>query len=191
MHTAIPAWYGARTKPKHEHIAAANIKKHLNLEVFFPKFRLKKNTRRGLVRVVEPLFPGYIFVQCVIDEKVGEIQHATGISRMVRFGDRIPSIPDAIIEELQTCFGTLETVTVEHQLTPGDEVSVASGAFAGLNALVLKQLPAKNRVQILLDILGRPTSVEVGQENIVLLNKTLADLAPFMVVPARQEMLRV
>jgi transcriptional antiterminator RfaH len=189
MQTA-PAWYSARTKPKHDHIAAANLKKSLGIEVFFPKFRLEKLTKRGLVRIVEPLFPGYIFVRCVIEDWVSEIQHTAGVGRMVQFGDRIPCISDAIIQDLQMYFGVSETVSIEQRLMPGDEVSVASGAFAGLNALVLKSLPARKRVQILLDILGRPTPIEVAAENIVLKNKTMVDFVPFLAMPVRQEMFR-
>src|SRR5262245_29489064 len=55
------AWYCARTKPKHEHIASANLQRHAGLEVFCPRLRVEKSTRRGIVRVSEPLFPNYIF----------------------------------------------------------------------------------------------------------------------------------
>ncbi len=42
------AWYCARTKPKHEHIAAANLLKNLGLEVFNPRLRVERATQRGL-----------------------------------------------------------------------------------------------------------------------------------------------
>jgi transcriptional antiterminator RfaH len=187
MQTIISAWYSARTKPKHEHIAAANLRKNLGLEVFSPRLRLEKLTRRGLVRVTEPLFPCYIFVRCVIEERFTEIQHTSGVNRLVHFGGRIPAVPDVVIEELQNYFETDEIITVESHLAPGDEVTVASGAFAGLSAFVLKNLPAKKRVQILLDILGHPTSVEV-ERNAVMLNKnSLADLAPMLAAESRRE----
>ena len=191
MQTMTPAWYSARTKPKHEHIAAANLRRHLALPVFIPRIRLEKLTRRGLVRVVEPLFPCYIFVRCVVEERDVEIQHISGISRLVKFGSRYPQVTDAIIEELQACFGADDLLLVENQLAPGDEVTVASGAFAGMSAQVLKSLPAKKRVQILLDILGRPTTVEVGSEAVMLKKNSLADLAPFLAAPGGREMLRV
>ena len=57
------AWYCARTKPKHEHIAAANVRRNLGLEVFHPRLRIERTTRRGLVRNVETLFPCYIFIR--------------------------------------------------------------------------------------------------------------------------------
>jgi len=187
----MPAWYSARTKPKHEHIAAANLRKHLALEVFLPRMRIDKLTKRGLVRVTEALFPGYIFVHCVIEEQTGEIQHTTGISRMVSFGGKIPSIPDVIIEELQACFGGGDTMAVASSLAPGDEVTVANGAFAGMSAQVLKTLPARQRVQILLEVMGRPATVEVARDAVVLRHNSLADLAPILAAPVRQEILRV
>jgi transcriptional antiterminator RfaH len=180
MQTQIPAWYCARTKPKHEHIAAANLCKNLNLEVFHPRLRIERATQRGVVRVVEPLFPCYIFVRCVIEEKINEIKHANGISSLVHFGNRIPKVADSIIEELQECFEAEEPMTVENRLSPGDEVAVADGAFAGMRAFVLRNMPARKRVQVLLDILGRPTPVEVDRSSLVLARNSLADLAPIL-----------
>jgi len=190
MQPTQPAWYSARTKPKHEHIATANLRRHLSLPVFFPRIRLEKMTRRGLVRVVEPLFPCYVFVRCVVEDRVHEIQHLSGVSKLVNFGGKHPPVADAIIEDLQACFGSEDLISVESRLEPGDEVTVASGAFAGMSAHVLKNLPAKKRVQILLDILGRPTAVEVGSEAVMLTHNTLADLAPFLAAPARLERVR-
>src|SRR5580700_6177286 len=184
MQAIQPAWYSARTKPKHEHIATANLRRQLGLPVFFPRIRIEKMTRRGLVRVAEPLFPCYIFVRCVVEERVNEIQHLSGVSKLVQFGGKYPQVADAIIEELQACFGREDLISVESHLAPGDEVTVAAGAFAGMSAQVLKSLPAKKRVQILLDILGRPTTVEVGREAVMLKKNTLADLAPFLAAPA-------
>jgi transcriptional antiterminator RfaH len=189
MQTIISAWYGARTKPKHEHIAAANLRKNLQLEVFFPRLRLEKITRRGLVRVTEPLFPCYIFVRCDIEESLDAIQHTSGINRIVHFGRKIPTVADSVITELQDCFESDDVLTVEHQLAPGDEVTVAGGAFAGMNAYVLKSLPARKRVQILLDVLGRATPVEVARETLMLKKNSLAELAPVLAAPFRRESL--
>jgi hypothetical protein len=55
--------------------------------------------------------------------------------------------------------------------------------------LVLKNLPAKKRVQILLDILGRPTSVEVERNAVMLDKNSLADLAPMLAAGPRPESL--
>ena len=185
----ISAWYSARTKPKHEHIASANLRKQLGLEVFLPRLRLEKVTRRGLVRSLEPLFPCYIFIRCAIEDCLGDIQHTAGINKIVHFGGRIPQVADSIIEELQACFEADDTITVESCLSPGDEVTLTDGAFAGLSAFVLKSLPARKRVQILLDILGQATPVEVAREALILKKNSLADLAPALAAPIRREIL--
>lgn len=186
MQTLNPAWYSARTKPKHEHIAAANLRKNLSVEVFFPRIRMEKMTRRCLIRVIEPLFPCYIFVRCVVEERVSEIQHTAGVTRLVRFGGKIPKVSDEIIQELQRCFEADEICTIENRLSPGDEVTVAGGAFAGMSAWVLKTLPARRRVQILLEILGRLTTVEVERDAVMLKRNSLADLMPALAAARRE-----
>ena len=62
---------------------------------------------------------------------------------------------------------------------------VASGAFAGMQAKVLRVLPATRRVQILLEVLGGPTSVEVDRASIVLEKNTVADRAPILAAAPR------
>src|SRR4051812_49919763 len=84
------AWYCVRTQPKHEHIAAANLTRNLKLDVFHPRLKLERATRRGVVRVVEPLFPCYLFVQCVLGERLDEIRYVSGVSSLVHFGQKIP-----------------------------------------------------------------------------------------------------
>ncbi|MCU0784770.1 MAG: hypothetical protein MUF81_12165 [Verrucomicrobia bacterium] len=174
------AWYCARTKPKHEHIAAANVRKRLSLEVFHPQLRIERVTRRGVVRVIEPLFPCYIFVRCAIEEKLNEIQRTNGISSLVHFGNRIPTVEDSVIGELQECFEAESPLTLDDCLTPGDEVVVGEGAFAGMSAFVLRVLPARQRVQVLLDVLGRPTPVEVDRNSVVLERDSIAQRAPVL-----------
>jgi len=57
-----------------------------------------------VVRMIEPLFPCYIFVRCVIEECLDEIQYANGVHSLLHFGPQIPPVADSIIEELRECF---------------------------------------------------------------------------------------
>jgi len=186
MKIETPAWYCARTKPKHEHIAAANLRKNLNLEVFHPRLRIERATRRGVMRISEPLFPCYIFFRCLIEEKLNEIQHTSGVNTVVHFAHKIPKIADAVIEELKECFEGEETMTVEDRLSPGDEVIVAEGAFSGMRAFVLRVMPARRRVQVLLDVLGRPTPAEVDESSVVIEGNGVANLVPMLAAPLGQ-----
>jgi transcriptional antiterminator RfaH len=185
------SWYCARTQPKHEHIAASNLVKRLGLEVFHPRLRLERPTRRGLVRVVEPLFPCYIFLRCRLDTCLDGIRHTTGISSLVHFGQRMPAVPDGVIEELRQCFGLEEPLVAEDPIYPGAEVTVADGAFMGAAGVVFRVLPARQRVQILLDFLGRTTLAEVDRKSLVVENSSLADLMPTLATIPRAPLVGV
>jgi transcriptional antiterminator RfaH len=89
------------------------------------------------------------------------IRHTQGITSLVNFGPQIPPVPDQVILDLRQCFEHEDTIVANDQPVVGDDVTVGSGAFFGMRAVVLRSWPAKRRVQILLDILGRPTPIEV------------------------------
>jgi transcriptional antiterminator RfaH len=180
MQISNPAWYCARTKPKHEHIAAANVSKNLGLEVFHPRLRMERATRRGVMRVVEPLFPCYIFIRCSLEERVDQMRHVTGISSLVHFGRRIPVVPDSAIEELQQCFEAEQPMVVQDGLVPGAEVKIVEGALFGFSGMVVRALSAGQRVQILLDFLGRVTLTEVDRKSLKRENQRVAELLPLL-----------
>jgi len=172
------AWYCARTQPKHEHIAACGLRSRLGLEVFSPRLRMERATQRGVVKVIEPLFPCYIFVRCDLAERLLAIRYVTGVSSLVHFGQRIPSISDEVIEELRQCFELDQPMSVENQFRPGTEVTVAEGPFLGSSGIVVQVLPARQRVQILLDFLGRTTLTEVEGKSLTVEDKRMADVLP-------------
>src|SRR5258708_32935355 len=159
-------WYCARTQPKHEHIAAAGLRRNLGLEVFEPRLGVERATRRGLVRLMEPVFPCYIFVRCLLDEHADEIRYVNGVSTLVHFGRRIPVVPDEVIEELRQRFQVETPIVAADGICAGAEVTVTEGAFLGLRGIVARGLPAKQRVEILLDFLGRVTVAEGGRKDL-------------------------
>ena len=178
-------WYCARTKPKHEHIAAAGLSRNLGLEVFHPRLRMERATRRGVMRVIEPLFPCYLFVRCVLDEHLDDIRYVNGVSSLVQFGQRIATVPDPVVDELRQCFEAEEPMSVEDRLYPGAEVTVAEGALLGARAIVVRLLPSKRRVQVLLDFLGRTTLAEVDRKSVTLENRCVAELMPLLATTPR------
>ena len=50
---------------------------------------------------------------------------------------------------------------MDYGLSPGDNVRIMQGAFAGLEAVVTQILPARERVKILMDFLGRKVEADV------------------------------
>ena len=187
LHGFEQAWYCARTQPKHEHIAARNLRLRLGLEVFNPRLRIERATRRGVVRLIEPLFPGYVFVRCHLAERIDDIRYTSGISSLVHFGHKIPALADEVVEDLRQCFELDEPMPVEDRLAPGSSVTVVEGPFLGAQAVVVRALTAKQRVQILLDFLGQTTLTEVDRRSLSPTNRSVADLLPALATANRLE----
>lgn len=161
------AWFCVRSQPKHEHIAAANLRQHESIEVFNPLIRFKRSTRRGPVWVTEALFPSYLFARFDWKECLRLVRHTYGVAGIVHFGTRWPTIPGPVIEELQSVLGTEKIKVIGETIEPGDEVRIAGGAFHGLQGVVTRLMPARERVAVLLEFLGRQTAVEVPVSSII------------------------
>ena len=154
------------------------------MEVFHPRLRIERATRRGLVRTVEPLFPCYVFVRCCLDHQADDIRYTYGVSSLVHFGGNVPAVSEQVVEELRQCFESEEPFPAQDPLHVGSEVTVAEGSFLGSRGIVIRMLPARQRVQILLDFLGRTTVAEVDRKSLTLEEQSLADMMPGLAVVA-------
>lgn len=158
----VENWFCLRSQRKHEHIAAAHLRKMDGVEVFLPRVRFQRTTRQGLAWATEALFPSYLFARFDWHESLRQVQASSGVSGVVHFGDRWPVIADAVIEDLKQTVGTAELHTISAVLQPGDTVEIAEGAMRGLSAVVTRVMPSRERVAVLLDFLGRQTTIEVS-----------------------------
>jgi transcriptional antiterminator RfaH len=156
-----PAWYCLRSQPKHEHIAAAHLRLLAGVTVFCPRIRFKRATRKGLVSVTEAMFPGYLFAQFELAEMHRQVRYAHGVSGIVRFADRYPTIEERALTQLRGHTGAAEIKELEYDLSEGDQVQIVGGAFVGLEAVVTQVLSPKERVKILMEFLGRKMEAEV------------------------------
>lgn len=161
------AWFCLRSQPKHEHIAARHLRKLPDVEVFLPRIRFRRKTRQGVAWTTEALFPNYLFARFNWNDLLRRVSHAPGVAGVIHFGDQWPTVPDHLIKELSELFGAEELHVLPAEPKVGDEVKIAGGAFHGLTAVVTQALPARKRVTVLLEFLGRQTAVEVPLEKVV------------------------
>jgi transcription antitermination factor NusG len=155
-------WFCIKTHPKHEHLAAAGLNKVGGFEVFNPQMRTRKMTKRGLVWFTESVFAGYIFVRLNLQRDLGTVRCSTSVSQVVHFNSGYPSIPEDEMRRMQTIFNGDTPITITMAPSEGDTVRIIGGAFNDLAAVVLRVMPAKQRVQALLSFLGRMTTVELN-----------------------------
>lgn len=156
-----PAWFCLRSQPKREHIAAAHLRAIEGIEVFNPRLRLRKATRRGPVTFVEALFPNYLFARFDLSHSLNAVKHSPSVSSVVHFGLQIPVIPDGVIADLKEELDGEGICEGDRSIEEGDEVTIEYGPFLGMHAVVLRVLSPHQRVEVLLEMLGRSTPVVV------------------------------
>lgn len=163
---ATAQWYCLRTQSKREHIAAHWLTAYLELETFLPRIRFQRVEPRGSVWFTEALFPNYLFARFQVEVASQPVERVPGIIEIVKFGAHCPSIPESLIEQLREAVGPEQVRVVDRAIVPGEWVQIEHGPFMGLQAVVTQVLPAKERVRVLLELLGRQTSVELSTKAI-------------------------
>lgn len=157
------SWRCVRTQPKREHIAAGQLERFEGVEVFAPRVRFRRRTPRGKVWFEESLFPGYIFARFgPLMQRA--VSGAIGVRGLVKFAGECAAVPEAVIELLreETPQRGPLVIKEERTLKAGDEAVVAEGALMGLRAVITQVMPGKDRVKILMDMMGTAVEAELS-----------------------------
>jgi transcriptional antiterminator RfaH len=156
-------WYAVATKARDEAVAKANLERQ-DYQVLLPTISLKKRRRGRWTSVIEPLFPGYLFVSLVLGaDDPAPIRSTVGCIGLVRFGQAHTPVPSSLIAALQ---GTLDgAVDAPLPFSQGDKVRVIAGPFAGLEA-VFDMPRGEDRAQVLLELLGKVQRLTVSQDDL-------------------------
>ena len=149
------SWYAMRSKPNKEDFLAGQLDSD-GIEVFYPRIRITPVNPRA--RKVVPYFPNYLFVHVDLDvTNVSTLRWMPGASGVVSFDGEPASVPDLLISALkrQVDALNLSSRNLLRELKPGDPVLVASGPFAGYEAIFDEHLPGRDRVRVLLGFLQK------------------------------------
>ena len=158
-------WYVVHTQPKKEDVAVLNLVNQ-GFAVFLPKCHAVRHHARKKTVVLTPLFPRYLFIQpsLIATPRWSSVDSTRGVSYILRQRNQEPaSMPAGIVESLMAAQVSDQVVPLSSLalFKPGEKVQVLDGAFSG-NVAVYEKMTAEDRVQILLDILGRDIRVTVS-----------------------------
>lgn len=170
LYACDEAWYCLKALPKKEYFAATLLKREAGIEAFAPRIRFMKQTRTGKKAFVEALFPGYVFARTALKDTYRRVVATHGIRGVVSYGTMVPLIPDSFIEEIKHRLATEGGETLEDQEPPlraGESVTVADGPFISWHGIVTGVVPARNRVKVLLELLGQQINVELPANALV------------------------
>lgn len=160
-------WHLLYTKPHKELLVHAQLEDR-GLEVFFPYLQLERGHRRG-VRL-EAFFPHYLFVNTdLMAAEASGLRSLPGMRKIVEFGGQPAVIPDEVVHDMRGRSDPYRDKILrksEWLFKPGQHVEVVDGPFAGFEAVYQRSFNGGQRVQILLDMMGSWTRMQLGVDRI-------------------------
>ncbi|MCA9674477.1 MAG: transcription termination/antitermination protein NusG [Kofleriaceae bacterium] len=163
-------WYIVHTYSGHENKAKLTLLERVrnaNLQDFFGDvlvptesvMEVIKGQRRTTTR---KFFPGYMFVQMVMDDRTFHLVKNTPKITGFLGGTKPTPVPEREITGVQSSVQEgKRPQKVKVVFEVGDNVRVIDGPFANFSATVEEVKADKQKVKVLVSIFGRPTPVEL------------------------------
>lgn len=163
-------WYAVQTQARHENRVRRLIQQEIDrhpdteeiLEVLVPTQEVVEIRRGKRVPVTKPLFPGYVLVRMILNERT---EHAISAMKGVRFVTQGGDPQPLREEEVNRILGIEEAeepgAREEIPFRAGQVVEVIQGPFTDFSGTVQEVYPEKGKVKVEVSLFGRPTSVEL------------------------------
>ncbi len=154
----VPRWYAIYTRSRYEKKVSMELEER-GLEHFLPlvpQLRYWKD-RKKIVNM--PIFPGYVFVNIKISEKI-RVLRANGVVRFIEFNGSPSPIPDAQIEDVRQLLKYPDRVETASYFNCGDSVEITAGPFSGISGKIIHSR-GKQRILVGIEIIQQAISVEI------------------------------
>jgi transcriptional antiterminator RfaH len=156
-------WYALYTKPRKER-QVNTLLRGRGIETYLPTVRRKVRRRDRPDRVI--FFPRYLFARLDFDIiPLSSVAWMPGVRRIVSSGSQPTPVPDEVVELVRGRLEEIEEVRYGN-LRQGDRVRITSGPLRDLEAIFDQPTSSADRVRVLLDVMGRLTSVEIDPSEI-------------------------
>jgi transcriptional antiterminator NusG len=140
-------------------------------EIYIPmrkvlkKRKIKNEEKYTTVEKYEKVYPGYIYVKCLLDQEVGYIiQNTSYISRITGTGDFAVPLEDGYVEKLKESLAKADETPISSTIKDyiiGDLVKVVDGPFKEMQGKVVGIDTNTSRVNVMLVIFERESNVEL------------------------------
>ena len=125
-------WYVLQHKPAQGDRALQQLQNQ-GIACFYPKIKVEKIKSGKRNARLEPLFPGYLFVNLErTDPMWAKLRSTRGVLRVVGFGNRPSPINDEVIRHIKD---SLDSVAQQGGIKPGQSIRLKEGPFEGFDAV--------------------------------------------------------
>ncbi len=156
-------WHVVQTHPHSESKARFHLERQ-GFDVYLPRYWKSRRHARKTERVQTPLFPRYMFVALnLIEQHWWSINSTVGVKHMISDDVGPVAVPETVIAEIRDREGEDGTVCLSGPASPfrpGEQIQISEGPLSGLTA-IFSHISGDQRVNLLLDLLGRSTKVRI------------------------------
>ncbi|HAW94465.1 MULTISPECIES: transcription/translation regulatory transformer protein RfaH [unclassified Arsukibacterium] len=159
-------WYLLYCKPRQEQRAQQHLANQ-GFSSFVPVLTVNKLKAGKQVKVTEPMFPRYLFLQISSEQlNLSTIRSTRGVTDFVRFGQQLAQVPNSLITTLsQQQMAQQQQEDQNQPFKPGDELTVLNGPFSGIQA-VYQLADGDKRSIVLLNLLGQWVKTAMDNQQI-------------------------
>lgn len=155
-------WYVIHTVHNQEFRAEVNLKNQ-GYQLYLPKYIGIRKHARKVDKILKPLFPRYLFIKLDLSlDNISRVNYTFGVNKLVTLGVEPNTLPDFIVDNLRAQEdkdGNLDSI-INSIYKVGEHVKLGNGVLKGNNAVFMGKTE-KQRVFVLLDILGRKLNISV------------------------------
>ena len=150
-------WYALQHKPAQGDRALAHLQNQ-DIACFYPKIQVEKIKAGKRIKKLEPLFPGYLFVNLEqTDPAWAKLRSTRGVLRVVSFANKPAAMADDVIQHVKD---SLDSVTQQGGLKSGEAVQLVESPFEGINA-VFQAYDGEERAIVLISFMQKQQLVKV------------------------------
>ncbi|TDI91774.1 MAG: UpxY family transcription antiterminator [Caldithrix sp.] len=153
-----PRWYAIYTRSRYEKKVSMELEQR-GLEHFLPLVPQLRYWKDRKKTVHMPIFPGYLFVNIKLSEKIRVLQ-ANGVVRFIEFNGSPSPIPNAQIEDVRQLLKYPDRVETASYFNCGDPVEITAGPFSGIKGKIIHSR-GKQRLLVAIEIIQQAISVEI------------------------------
>ena len=159
-------WYLLKTKTRQEKRAMENLERQY-VECYCPEVLVEKIFRGKKSKIIEILFPGYLFVNFKNPaSSIHSVKNTRGVESFVVFGGSPALVPFAVIKDLKEKTKPSENLLISNLPKRGDKLKVIEGPFNGMS-VVFFQPNGDQRAEVLLNMMNQQVKASIQYSNLV------------------------
>ncbi len=164
--TQASSWFVVETKPRAELLVLAHLARD-PIVPYAPKVLVPRRHGSRRWQALEWLFPGYLFARLTPQPSLlHRIRRTPGVVRLLWDNESLVPVDDDVVQfirQREEGRGFIEPPPV---IQAGARVRFDSGPFAMLEGIVAQSAPRRDRVRVLLILMGAPVSVEADADTL-------------------------